>query len=907
MKQARQLLMLAFCCLFSVALAAQDPVYEVNLGNISDINLTLNDDCQALLIPEMVLTGDRDVDGDGIVAPWELFCITVMDSNPANGPIIDGCGEYSYKIEAKEEVEVTPPVAGFLANDGVAYDLNLFTISDDNFGFFDFIVTDDLVGVATDGNFFAGGDDYALFAQFDFFETGTFSFDYSFTRTNELEDDLGFLLFDFEGFPIEDVVEFFDENITGSASFDVQPGSVLRAGIIDDGDFDFQFEVFELTNGVFDPMDIIFPVEGYTTSWGRVNAEDKTPPAVVSTPDDEVLPCTDFEEIMLTMLDINISRCWEVARGTDGVFRTVPGTMATALRDRLDLIAFDPGAGTAVVPEFTDGCAPRLQVCVNDVATFGEDPACDDITITRTFTATEISDCESAAGEENGPAVTSFDIDFVRPELGDIEPAGDQLDVAEYECDETLTLDANGNPVPRAGDLPFWTFEDRTIPLVLDGSVCNIALTYEDGPRIQTCPNTYKFVRTYTVIDWCAPQTVRTYTQVVKVGDTTAPDFTAPTQDRDFDGIIDDGPLEFSTNAGDICAAYIRLDDPSIRLTDNCSAGIELKADIYPFQNLNGAPIGTFFLDLNDGDAEIAGPIPAGTHTLRYTYTDDCGNSDFTDVPFTVIDRTAPVAICEDGLNISLTSGSSTGGPSTGVAVLTPEMIDNGSYDDCGDVTLHIGRVRQLANGTYELLPGAVYTDQLLLTCEDLGNVLVGLRVTDERGNVNYCWLEVLVEDKARPICFAPAPINISCIAYNAELPADISEATDEELDAAFGAATGIDNCEVTITQTISGDVNSCGVGQFTRVFTATDGQGLTNAAACTQRITVYGIHDYTLTFPTDEEADCAVVPDYDGIGIDERACDLITINPSVDTFRTTGTASEECFKLEVTYDIINW
>ncbi|WP_173021632.1 hypothetical protein, partial [Lewinella sp. W8] len=144
----------------------------------------------------------------------------------------------------------------------------------------------------------------------------------------------------------------------------------------------------------------------------------------------------------------------------------------------------------------------------------------------------------------------------------------------------------------------------------------------------------------------------------------------------------------------------------------------------------------------------------------------------------------------------------------------------------------------QLANGTYELLPGAVYTDELLLTCADLGNVLVGLRVTDERGNVNYCWLEVLVEDKARPVCFAPAPVNISCIAYNAELPADINEATDEELDAAFGAATGLDNCEVTITQTISGDVNSCGVGQFTRVFTATDGQGLTNAAACTQRIT---------------------------------------------------------------------
>jgi hypothetical protein len=80
-------------------------------------------------------------------------------------------------------------------------------------------------------------------------------------------------------------------------------------------------------------------------------------------------------------------------------------------------------------------------------------------------------------------------------------------------------------------------------------------------------------------------------------------------------------PLNFTTNAGDECAAYIRLDDPTIKLTDNCSAGIELKADIYPNKDTNGAPIGTFYLDLNDGDAEVAGPIPAGTHTLRYTST----------------------------------------------------------------------------------------------------------------------------------------------------------------------------------------------------------------------------------------------------------------------------------------------
>ncbi|WP_173021627.1 hypothetical protein, partial [Lewinella sp. W8] len=201
---------------------------------------------------------------------------------------------------------------------------------------------------------------------------------------------------------------------TGRLEFPVEAGFTLFIGIDDDGftpslsDNPDATSDLRISNFSFTPPESPLTLDNFETCWGVVNAEDKTPPAVVTTPEDEVLPCTDFEEIMLTMLDVNISRCWIVERDAQGVFRTVPGTMATALRDRLDLVAFDPGAGTAIVPEFSDGCAPRLQVCVNDVATFDEeDPECNDVVITRTFTATELDNCENAAGEENGPAVTS--------------------------------------------------------------------------------------------------------------------------------------------------------------------------------------------------------------------------------------------------------------------------------------------------------------------------------------------------------------------------------------------------------------------------------------------------------------------------------------------------------------------
>jgi len=97
-----------------------------------------------------------------------------------------------------------------------------------------------------------------------------------------------------------------------------------------------------------------------------------------------------------------------------------------------------------------------------------------------------------------------------------------------------------------------------------------------------------------------------------------------------------------------------------------------------------------------------------GNHILRYTYSDECDNVGFTDVAIEIQDGTAPVAVCEDGLNVSLAAGVDAGGESSlGIAILTPELIDGGSADDCGAVSLAIGRVQQNNDGSYGLLPGA--------------------------------------------------------------------------------------------------------------------------------------------------------------------------------------------------------
>ena len=910
MKQVKLFFVAALCCLTSFGLFAQeegDPVYEVNLAGITNINLTLNEDCRAMVIPEMVLTGDFDVDGDGNTPPDELFQITVLDGMEGNGPIIDGCGVFTYRVDAMDDVTVVPAITGiqrFANVQGGAIEAIIGVSSAELFVSFTFEGTvgtpSEGILIQTDGT--TSGDASFAFIDFGINEAGVFSLDYDFetdippSATNS--GDLVFAFFDFEGEPLNpldiDLLVLNSEpgvNTSGSISADVPAGSVLRIGINDDGfstiNDGFQTRLL-ISNVSLDPADIVFPVVGFETTWGTVNAEDKTAPTVTTTPDDIDLLCVDLEGNDLSTLPISVDRCYQVNAQTGA---TIPGTMASALRTRL--LA---RTGAPVVPTFDDGCSALLDVCVNDVVTLGTDPACDDIVITRTFTATEVAICASAAGEGNPSVVASYDLTFIRPTLDDLN--ADNIEEV-VEINNAACVNVGGltqaqiiaqYPAARTNDFPFLQLGDRRFNLSAGDATCNIGVTTEDGAPIVTCDFTYKFVRTYTVVDWCEPSDVRTFSQIVKVGDTTAPTFTGPNVATNGAG-----DLVFGTNAGNTCEAFLRLDD--VTAVDDCSGtDVTIFASIFPGGNLNGTPIGSFVVRPG-GTPELSTAIPAGRHILRYVTTDQCNNSRTDDFFFIVKDQTPPVAICEDGLNISIA-----GGTNNGFAVLTADHLDAGSYDDCSGITRSIARV-----GDNDLpLTGQTYGPQINLTCDDLGTVRVSLRVEDGIGNVNFCWLDVLVEDKLAPTCVAPASTSITCDVYNEMLPDDIRDADEGTLNALFGSAVGVDNCGTEIASTVMGLINSCGSGSITRQFVSTDDAGFSNTNNCYQFIEVLGVHNYQITFPTDVSSICGIIPDYEGVTADELACDLITTTTDVDTLRTQ-LAGEECFKLRIVYDVINW
>jgi len=619
-------------------------------------------------------------------------------------------------------------------------------------------------------------------------------------------------------------------------------------------------------------------VTGFTFGSGVINAFDVTPPVetgatVVFGP----FFTTQLQQITINTLSSAVSRDFIV----DG-FTTFPqmGSIDGQLLTRLMV------GGS--IPRFRDRCSD-IDVTVSDaISATGN---CDDIPITRTFTATDASaDCV-ADGSSSGTTVVSYDIVLQRPSGANVQGPSE---LATFECDDP-DITPGQIPQPDEEDYPFIDGPDGRI--FLDEVFGNVGASFSDSEPIQTCNNTYKFVRTWTVIDWCDPENVRTFTQLVKVGDTSSPIITMPTQDLDFDGLPDTGPLVFSTNAPG-CGAILNMNTGGLQITDGCSSVAIVEAYVL----LNGDPnnlVGPINVNAPSPVDRLTPFLPAGAHMLRYVATDECGNEATEELDIVIEDRSGPVVIAEDALNVALSS--------SGFAEVPATDLDVGSYDDCTGVTVEIA----FANPNTLMSIGG-FGPSITLTCIDVGVVPVIIRVTDENGNENTQMSVINVIDNSAPLCIAPGAISLDCNQADDMLPEDVNAFFDADpagtinlFNAMFGEPTSLDNCgNELVSQVINSNINDCGTGLITRTFSVTDARGFTSAPGCQQFITVAGIRDYTLQFPGDAAATCGVDPTYGDVEYTPLGCDMVVVAIDVDTFFAS---SDACFKLRRTIDIINW
>ena len=334
------------------------------------------------------------------------------------------------------------------------------------------------------------------------------------------------------------------------------------------------------------------------------------------------------------------------------------------------------------------------------------------------------------------------------------------------------------------------------------------------------------------------------------------------------------------------CVATAELPLPVVTLA-GCAAGYTVLTELV---DAEGVVIAT----IQDGEDRTVENMVIGNYTLRYTVTDGCDGQAIQECLMQVADKEYPTAICIGDLNVSLGS--------QGGVRLTADQIDFGSYDNCGIASVQVRRKSMIDPVTCEPLTEPIFSawgPQVEFSCCDANTyVTVELLVTDISGNENTCWLDVLVEDKIKPVVFGLENQVVDC----AELPSDFDPADSTHLASLFGWPRVFDNCEATIIEMNPIlDISDCGSGTITRRFKAVDAVGNESVEVFEQLIEISYELGYEIGFPEDTETDC--IFNAHGIVLNKLGCDSITVTYIDEFLAIEGT---ECVNLMRTYSIIN-
>ncbi len=236
-------------------------------------------------------------------------------------------------------------------------------------------------------------------------------------------------------------------------------------------------------------------------------------------------------------------------------------------------------------------------------------------------------------------------------------------------CHTGYLRDENGHPspyetgIPMAGDVPLWPQPN---------SKCELLILYFDVKFNGDCPMTIH--RTWWIKNVCTGR-FDTCDQWIMIFDTIGPTLTKDSTylnlapDGAFAGI--DKPVILVPTSAHECSAHSYI--PAIYATDTCSDVKLVKAMIPGIATLNM----TYDATTKKWESHEQVKIPRSETPIPLIYEayDFCHNLTRDTCYFYVKDLTKPVAVCDKGINVTLSDTT---------VWLRAEIFDEGSWDNCG-------------------------------------------------------------------------------------------------------------------------------------------------------------------------------------------------------------------------------
>jgi len=368
-----------------------------------------------------------------------------------------------------------------------------------------------------------------------------------------------------------------------------------------------------------------------------------------------------------------------------------PDNVVLECGTNINLNNLDAAFGTLTA---TDVCGVTITE-TTDVSGFSLDE-CSQGSFRRTWT---VEDCSG-----NRPSTTCSQTISVR----DTSPFSES-DIT-WPADADITSGACTLDGIDPADLP----EGSQEPIFNSSGCSNVVANFTDLVFSIVDNACQKMVRTWTVVDWCNPDQVFTFDQIIKMTNTTDP-------------II-------NCNSSQLV----------IENTGNCSATVE---NLIATLSDNGActegAIWTYTIDVENGQDrsgsgnDASGTFPIGNHIVTFTAEDACGNTDECQRSLSVTDQIPPVPYCHTELVLPLGADAT--------AEIWASDIDLGSADVC-------------SNSVELSFSETAIVSSLTLDCSDVGDNPIRLFVWDgptSNSNMAHCTVNLIIQDNI-DVCDTP-------------------------------------------------------------------------------------------------------------------------------------------------------